>query len=71
MFNFNYFDLTLEQHTPTNITLIKLHDLVITINGKLTKYIAYVCVIPDNHIKNAGIILFFTGILTLALLNVK
>jgi len=31
--SFNYLDLTLEQNTPTNITLINPQDLAITING--------------------------------------
>lgn len=34
--SFNYLVLTLEQQTPTKITLIKLHDLAMTIRGKLT-----------------------------------
>ena len=31
--NFNYLLLTLEQNTPTNITLIKLQDFVIITKG--------------------------------------
>ncbi len=36
----SYLLLTLEQQTPTKITLIKLQDLAMTIKGKLTKYMA-------------------------------
>jgi hypothetical protein len=35
--NFNYLLLTLEQNTPTKITLSKEQDLAITIKGNVTK----------------------------------
>lgn len=62
---FSYLLLTLEQQTPTNMTLIKLHDFAMMMSGKLTKYIASVWVMLENQIMKPVAAELFVSIFTL------